>query len=142
MKYTSRFKESLDTKVYILDKTLWFSWSMGSGRTVFPIYANRNTLKNFTNNPKGKNLGMITSESHIEDWMNWAYKTKPLKRIGDISLYVIPRYYNDFYMEDWTIYGGTKKPDELVYVVINTEESYVYISLFNNKKEAIYWMNN
>jgi hypothetical protein len=141
--YKKRFNEGVETKdVFILDNTLWFSWNKGTGTTVTPIYLNRNKLKGFTDNPKAESMGMETNKFDTNNWNNWARFTKPIKRIGENGLYAIPRYYNDSNRDNWMMYGGNKKPDELIYVTIKKEGGYTYVALFTRKGEALSWLKN
>ena len=136
----TKLNEAMQNKVYMLDKTLWFSNSKHSGSTMSNLYLDRNKLKSFTDNPKGKSSGMITSDYDMVLWQDWAKQNKPVKKTSTSRIYLIPRYYNDFYMDEWVMYGGSKKPDELIYVVFVEQGGYTYIHLFTNKHEALHWV--
>jgi len=128
MKNTKIYFEKHSPKSY----QFWFSWSPNSGKSSYmdmikpPYKTNKSGDSNFDGD-----VDEIVSD--------WSSQNKPVKKIGDTSIFKIPVYQYEPHstarrLEVW---GGDIKPIEYVYMSVDSNKTITVIGFFKTLKEAV-----
>lgn len=121
---------------------LWTSYTPGSGTTKYFDSMKKLTRSYFINKPGDKNEDSFL----INKIIKWSEQNKPTKKTKNGSLYKIPVYqrvYKGLEYSDFDIFGGTEKPDDHIWILIQStgkDKMYTIVNFFLSKREAIgYW---
>lgn len=119
--------EKNDLKMYIIGTTFWVAYDEGSG-TAVPL----NNKTYFTDKQGDDNFEPLLTKQVLK-----ATKyIKPIKKIGNSSLYELPYYKNGD--KNLDIWGGETKPNKM-YVLVAVGSINV-CTLFKSKNEALAFM--
>jgi len=126
-------KEATKDKVIFVKDELWVTYGQGSGMTAqFP------DIKKYITDSKGdKNF-----DSLVPKLVKFAAVNKPMKAKGNSKLFEIPKYDLTPTGERYDIWDGKIKPIGKLYMIIDTNSKMTVVNLFDNKKEAINWINS
>lgn len=139
IKLKNLINESIKTDyVFILEDTLWASYSAGSGTTL----KIKNWNSYYTDKNDDKNYDYIVTKI-----VDWAQKNTPIKKNNLKKMYKIPLYKRSMFSDhmqfsEMDIFGGEIKPVQYVYMVIVHEQDYNLIHFFKNENVASYWLKN